>query len=304
VNLPESRPVAENVQPWDRLKTTAPAFLLLCALSLTLYRRIALTNLILPGADAIGYFYPYRAYAAHAIRSGRIPLWNPYLFLGVPFVANPQSGVFYPPNLILDWLLPLKSFWPSELAGAPRLVAWSLVSHAALAACGAYAYARRVVRLSPLPALLGASAFAFGGFLSGQAEHVNQLNVSAWFPLLLLLWEARQRRRWPALLGLGGLIGLALLAGHTQSSYITLAGLGTYAVMAAIASQRRRGRGGEKGKERRYAWGVRLFHSIWQLGFALIAGMALAAVQLLPTLELSRLSIRSDGLTYREAVAF
>ena len=128
---------------------------------------------------------------------------------------------------------------------APALVAWSLVLHAALAACGAYLYARRIPRLSPLPALLGASAFAFGGFLSGQAEHVNQLNVSAWFPLLLLLWEARTKARWPALLGLGAVIGIGLLAGHTQSSYITLAGLGVYAVVEAFLPRRH----GEHGEE-------------------------------------------------------
>ena len=227
----------------------AAAIVLLCALSVVLYRQIALTNLILPGADAITYFYPYRAYAAESIRDGRIPLWNPYLFLGVPFLANPQAGVFYPPNLLLTWLLPAPPFGASV---APQLVAWSLVLHAALAACGAYLYARRVLHLSPLPALLGASAFAYGGFLSGQAEHVNQLNVSAWFPWLLLLWEARQKARWPALLGLGGVIGLGLLAGHAQSSYIALAGLGLYALLPLLLP-RRPADGPRPGKEKRFA---------------------------------------------------
>jgi hypothetical protein len=270
------------------------ALLLLCALSLALYRHLALTNLILPGADAITYFYPYRAYAAESIRSGRIPLWNPYLFLGVPFLANPQTGVLYPGNLLLAWLL------PTGLAGAPRLVSWSLVTHVALAACGAYLYGRRVVRLSALPALLGASAFALGGYLSGQAEHVNQLNVSAWFPLLLLLWEARRSARWPALLGLGLVIGVGLLAGHTQSSYITLAGLGVYAVLSALLPQSY----DEPADAVHRNSVVSLLDSLWQLGVSVLVGLGLSAVQILPTLELSRLSIRSGGLSYREAVAF
>jgi hypothetical protein len=368
VSLPQS-PLNDNGSPHRRPGSASrpwvdvAAIALLCALSVILYRQIALTNLILPGADAITYFYPYRAYAAESIRSGRIPLWNPYLFLGVPFLANPQAGVFYPPNLLPTWLLPAPPFGASI---APRLVAWSLVLHAALAACGAYLYARRVVRLSPLPALLGASAFAYGGFLSGQAEHVNQLNVSAWFPWLLLLWETRQKARWPALLGLGGVIGLGLLAGHTQSSYITLAGLGLYASLPTILLRRTADgpRHGGHGEEKRFGESsaqrgfaipergsetsleqhtkkgktlralrvcsenapvpvpgalalsslvvdsvhrnsvVKLFNSLWQLGFALLVGLALAAVQLLPTLELSRLSIRSGGLSYHEAVAF
>ena len=149
--------------------------LLLCLLSLLYYRHIALTNRILVGGDAFAYFYPYRAYAAEAVRNGQLPLWNPYLFMGVPFVANPQAAVFYPLNLALCWL------------SAPKLLAWSIVIHVSLAAAFSYAYARHSLRLSRLPAFLAASVFAFGGFLSGQAEHINQLNVSAWFPLLLYL---------------------------------------------------------------------------------------------------------------------
>jgi len=309
---------------------------LLCALTLAFYRRIALTDLVLPGVDAFTYFYPYRAYAAEVVRSGQIPLWNPYLFLGVPFVANAQSAVFYPLNLALCWL------------PAPRLVAWSIVLHVAMAALFAYLYARHA-RLSPLPAFLGASAFAFGGFVSGQVEHVNQLNVSAWFPLLLLLWDLavregeygasplrgdgprakgeygasplrggrpRAKVRWPTLLGMGGVIGAGILAGHAQSSYISLFGLGVYALLPTLPDLWPVRRGGERGASGGYGalgehgasplrGGVRRLGTVvlW-LGVASLVGVGLAAVQILPTVELSRLSIRSGGLEYREAVAF
>ena len=137
--------------------------LLLVASSVAMYRQIALTNLILSGVDAMTYFYPYRAYAAQVIGSGQIPLWNPYLFLGVPFLANPQSGVFYPLNLALSWL------------SAPKLVAWSIVIHTAIAAVTATLYARRVLRLSSLAAFLGASAFALGGY--GQLPYYLVLGL-------------------------------------------------------------------------------------------------------------------------------
>jgi hypothetical protein len=281
---------------------------LLCVLALAFYRRIALTDLVLPGVDAFTYFYPYRAYASEVVRSGQIPLWNPYLFLGVPFVANAQSAVFYPLNLALCWL------------PAPRLVAWSIVLHVALAALFAYLYARHA-RLSPLPAFLGASAFAFGGFVSGQVEHVNQLNVSAWFPLLLLLWDLAVRRgeygaaplrgdgprpkvRWPALLGMGGVIGAGILAGHAQSSYISLVGLGVYALLPTLADLWCVLRGGEHGASPLREGVRRLGTVVLWLGVAGLVSVGLAAVQILPTAELSRLSIRSGGLEYREAVAF
>ena len=76
----------------------------LLALTLAFFWKIAFTNLILVGLDVFTYFYPYKAYAAEVVRQGRLPLWNPYLFMGVPFLANAQTALFYPLNFLLYWL--------------------------------------------------------------------------------------------------------------------------------------------------------------------------------------------------------
>ena len=280
--------------------------LLLIALTPLLFWQIALAGQVLPGVDAFTYFYPYRAYAAQEITAGHVPLWNPYLFMGVPFLANSQAAVLYPLNLALSWLQ------------APALLAGSIVIHVIVAAVGAYTYARHVLRISPLPALLAAGAFAYGGFLTGQVEHVNQLNVSAWFPLLLLLWELRRRWRWPALAGIGMVVGIGLLAGHAQSSYISVIGLIVYAALPALGgfvrairtcTPRRSRLVGVDSRLRgndmfRRAVAASLLRPALDLGVVVLLGAGLAAVQLLPTLELTRLSIRGGGLSYREAVAF
>src|SRR5688572_17343560 len=39
-----------------------------------------------------------RSYLGEALRSGRLPLVNPYLMAGHPFLASSQSAVFYPFN--------------------------------------------------------------------------------------------------------------------------------------------------------------------------------------------------------------
>jgi hypothetical protein len=283
-----SHPASQAPFPSQALLSTGAVLFALALLVLVFFRHIALSNRILAGVDALTYFYPYRAYVAQAIRSGQIPLWNPYLFMGAPALANPQAAVFYPLNLALSWL------------SAPKMVAWSIVLHVALAAFLAYFYARHAARLSPVAALTGACTFALGGFMSGQIEHVNQLNVSAWFPLLLLLWELRARARWPALLGLGATIGIGLLAGHTQSSYISIAGLGTYACAPLVPQI-------GQALRKRTAWKQvfgSLLGTLAQLGLVSAIGAGVAAVQLVPTAELARLSIRSAGLSYREAVAF
>jgi hypothetical protein len=80
----------------------APIALLIVAVTV-FFNKMVFSNLVLARGDVFLYFFPYWQAAADALRIGRIPLWNPNLFMGVPFVANSQSGFFYPLNWPL-WL--------------------------------------------------------------------------------------------------------------------------------------------------------------------------------------------------------
>jgi len=252
----------------------------LLALVFLFFWKIALTNLILAGLDVFTYFYPYREYAAQAIRAGHLPLWNPYLFLGAPFLANIQSAVLYPLNLLFLWL------------PAPKMVAYSIVLHIFLAGLFTYLFARRALKMSPLSALVAAVVFALSGFLGAQVEHVNQLSVFAWLPLLLLLFHEAYRQEsviYGLFASLG--VGLQFLAGHAQASFINLSVLGCYAIYLSLKRQ---------GSVRT----LPIWRVLWLLIGVTILGAGLAAAQLLPTLELSRLSLRGGGLNYRQAVSF
>jgi len=119
-------------------------------------------------------------------------------------------------------------------------------------------------------------------------------------------------------------VGLQFLAGHTQSSYICLAGSGVYALVSLVTELRQRfstGYVGETSKSPSEKFVVTTsvvpkatkvatmtaLIAVRHLGtlFLMIAlGLGLAAVQLLPTWELSRLSVRAGGLPYREAASF
>ncbi len=269
----------------SRLRSDAIALVALAALTLAFFWKIALTNRVLAGVDVFAYFYPYRDFASEALRAGRLPLWNPYLFMGAPLLANSQAAVLYPLHWPLIWL------------SAPKQIAWSIVLHIWLAAAGTYLFARRATRLRPLAAFVAALVFALGGFLGAQVEHVNQLNASAWLPWLLLCLDGamgRGRRRGLALLGGGAVVGLALLAGHTQAAYIVMAGAGLYALVVGLGQLRR-------ARDRKWLAGLRGIGLLLGMG---LMGAALAMGQLLPTLELSRLSVRSGGLPYNEAASF
>jgi hypothetical protein len=313
----------------DRWPDLGMAVVLL-ALAVVFFWKIALTNLILVGVDVFTYFTPFKAYAAEALRAGRLPLWNPYLFMGVPFLANIQTAVLYPLNLPLIWL------------SAPKMVAYSIVIHIFLGGLFAYLYARLSLGLSPFGALVTAIVFAFSGFLGAQVEHLTHLHVYVWLPLLFLLFDYAVGRdtqsleegkkdggiprKSPALAGLGLVIALQFTAGHLQASYINLFALGLYALLGNLRLSRSQflSRAGSHAREPAalrlcsgQAWeppllgfrdvprlaktlGRNLLIYVLSVGF----GLALAAVQLLPSYELSRLSVRSGGLPYREAVSF
>ena len=288
------------------------AILSLAVLIFAFFWKIILTNRILVGLDVFNYFYPYREYAAHAWRQGHLPLWNPYLFMGAPFLANIQSAVLYPLNIAMAWL------------PAPQLVNVSIASHTFLAGLFTYAFARRSLNIPPLGSFLSAICFALGGFLGAQVEHINQLNVTAWLPLLLLLmdkvWhtavlypqdidEGRNmkdygartefRTRFASGLLASLVVALQVLAGHTQATYIALFGVGLYALLPPLVASFVSRRSGKWNALLRTE-GIRLLLLAGIVGL----GSLLSAAQLLPSLELSGLSYRSGGLPYREAVSF
>jgi len=269
-----------------RLLRDLPAIALLWALVVAFFWRIALAGRVLAGGDIFTYFYPYWAEATRATRAGRLPLWNPYLFLGAPFLANSQVGVFYPLNWPLWLLLP-----------AHRSVHVTIVLHLCLAALTAYLWGRTSLRMGRVGAWTVGAVFALGGYLGAQVEHVNQLQGLAWLPLALMLWDqigksANRQISRAAFVGLACVVGLVLLAGHTQTAFISLVGLAAYGLGPALW------RGWHSRK-----WKPAAQRAAWLAAAASLGG-ALAAVQLIPTGELSRLSMRARGLPFNERVSF
>jgi hypothetical protein len=258
---------------FGRPDVVAAALLFLA--SLVFYYPLVFLGRVVVDFDAFVYFYPQRAYLAQSLVEGRLPLWNPYLFMGAPFLANPQTAVLYP----LSWLFLLG---PVEFVYTVQLVL-----HTYLAALFTYLLARAAFGVGPLAALVGALAYAFGGFMAAQAGHLNQLSAAAWLPAVLLAYDQAVRRLSPAWAGLGALaFGMQLLAGHPQESYMTALVLVLF-------------------------WLVRApWRNAWRLAWAAFAGILVAGVgalvaaaQVLPTLELVGHSIRGTGVVWEDAVA-
>jgi hypothetical protein len=271
-----------RVEGWRRIlplrwsvSPDASAALGLLAASLVFYYPLVFLGRALVDYDAFVYFYPQRVFLARSLLSGRIPLWDPYLFGGAPFLANPQTAVLYPPS------------WLFVLGPVQAVYAAQLVLHAFLASFFTYLLARHAFGVLPLAASVGGLAYAFGGFAVGQVGHLNQISAAAWLPAVLLAYDRFMVTRRVYWLALGALaLAMQLLAGHPQETYMTLMVLGIFgAVRAPWRSVPR------------LAWCAAGGASMC------ILGGALSAAQLLPTLELAPLSIRGDGVNWRDAVA-
>jgi hypothetical protein len=153
--------------------------------------------------DLSAYFYPKFAYGTEALLDGRLPLWNPHEFCGMPFLAAAQVAALYPVKNLVFWL-----FAPPFAVHANYLV------HLVIAAVAAWDYARWL-RLAPAAAALAGVLWAFQGGFLGSVYHPNRIMVLAWVPLVFLLYERALARRTVGAAALaGGVVALATSAGY------------------------------------------------------------------------------------------
>ena len=129
------------------------------------------------------YFYPKFVYGAAEFVRGRIPLWNPYEFCGMPFLATAQVAALYPlKNLIF-------ALFPGSLA-----LHANYLTHMVIAGLCAYAYARWL-GASASGALIAAVLWGFHRNFLTSVYHPMRIMTLAWVPLILLLFERAMERR-------------------------------------------------------------------------------------------------------------
>ncbi len=170
--------------------------------------------------DIARFFFPTRVLYAEALAAGRLPLWQPEILLGIPLFAEMQTGALYPPHLVLYRLLPV------DLA-----LNYDILLHLSWLAAGTYLLARSR-RISIPGAMLAAIAITLGGFGTARITHPNVLNVAAWLPWLLWLFELWHAGwlRMIAWILLVTAFALQWLGGHPQFALINII---TFCVYAA-----------------------------------------------------------------------
>lgn len=149
--------------------------------------------------DHFDYFQPLRWFTAQELKAGHLPLWNPYSASGEPWIANPQTGVFYPPSWIF-LVLPFATAYMLFLLGHLVLLGWS-------------AYLLFARTASQGAALVGATAVMFCGPTLSLLDINNNLATLAWLPLVIWCAAERAWRRGAIVLALSFLAGEPFFAG-------------------------------------------------------------------------------------------
>lgn len=224
------------------------------------------------------FFIPHRHILWASLQQLDLPLWTPLIRTGYPVMANFQSGAFYPPH----WLY----------AVLPFLTAFNLlvVVHVVLGGLGSYLLARQI-GFEPPSSFVAGAAFMLGGYFVSLTNLVNALQTAAWAPALSAVL-LRHVSRWTLrtyVLGIAVYL-LGFLAGAPQ----------TFALGACVALSVSLVWSWDRFESGPPGW----WRVVATLGSVSLVVLGLAAVQVLPTLEMISHSGRGVGLTLSEAARY
>lgn len=263
-------PLAPSFEPkHPGLWATATFTLWTVLLSLPMLRGLWLAS---PWSDQFISGIPFHAWGTEWYkRLGHLPLWDPEVFGGLPFVAAGHGDMFYP-----TWLL--RFIVPVTTAGN-----LSFFLHYILAGLFTYLLLRRL-RVGWIASVIGGLAYELSGLIASYPSpgHDGKLFASAMLPLMLLaLVLALRDRRWEGYPLLGVATALTLL-GHFQLAYYSLIAAGLFALYLTLEEAGDSGAG-----ERALRLGTALV--------AILIGFGVAAIQILPFFEYIPFSPRAQG---------
>ncbi len=237
--------------------------------------------------------YAWKEFISESVHNLELPLWNPYIFGGMPFLAGGQHSAMYPLS-ILFYVIPVAHAY-----------GWFAALHLALAGAFVYLFCR-TLRLERGASFLGGLAFMFGGFMVIRNVFPMIIAAAVWLPFVLAMIELIIRKAEEqetrtlsllpyAILGAIG-YGMVLLAGHPEMYYYIALASVTYALFRLSLYIHR-----QKGNPRRWKIGAKL-------GLVLVCmagvGVGLGAAQLLPLYELVQTNFRSGSASFQEVLSW
>ena len=266
--------------PFPGLKTWH-CLAIIGALAAVFFRNLLLENTYL-WEDFLYLGVPARSFAAAAMASGHMPLWNPYTFNGMPFFADLSNAALYLPFTILAMFTAggtLNFYWLELVT----------VLHYVLAGITMF-YLARSFGLRPFAALFTGIAYMLTGPMIAHAIHLSITANMAWLPVILLLFRkslASPQWKWVFLTAL--ILGHTIFIGFPQLTLYYGCFLFLYFLFDVLTTYRGR-----------QLVSPHVLHIALRAAAIVVLAVLLAAIQLLPATELAGLSARAQ-ITYEKA---
>lgn len=219
--------------------------------------------------DIITQLYPWRTFTIDSLKTGIVPLWNPYSFAGTPHLANYQSAPFSPFNILFFLPLSFVNAWSLLVLLQPLLAGLSMF------------LLLRSYKLNNVSQAFGAISFMFCGFLTSWMGYATLGYAILFLPLAIFSVNKfiDTRNGWYTIL-LSISIATSLLSGHFQTSVYFLSVLFLYIVFF-----------GYKNKK---SFGLILL--------SFMSGILISMPQILPSIEFYLNSVRQEIVTQLEVI--
>ena len=240
------------------------AWLLIVSGPILLFGPMLVSGEVLFWGTPMLQFVPWHKFALEVFKSGHLPLWNPMLGMGTPLLANYQSALLYPPNLLLFL------FGPEYGQGV------LVTLHLIWAGMGMALLVRRL-GLGSLSQVIAGLSFSLSGYLVARTWFISINHAAVWLPWIIYatdrLCDADSRknirRLYRSVFILAVSFAFQSLAGHAQTAWYSLCLSAAWLLWRVVPFD---------------TWQARLRTAL-AYASAGILGFGFSAIQLLPTLE-------------------
>lgn len=235
------------------------------------------------GDDIHRGYYFFREFFNHWVSRGVFPWWNPYLFGGMPFIADPIVNIWYPVNWIFSVL-------PLNLA-----YSWHVAFHLVWAGLG-MSYLMKSIGINRVLAWTSGLLFMLSGFFMARTwnGHVDVIAAASWMPWVVHAFERVMRSQFTvhsdqigvhsrtedtkSIVLAGVVFALQLISGYQTMAFMTGIMVGIMVLVRSVQE--------------------RSFGPVFRAATATGLGLGLAAFHLLPVTEFFRASVRTYHLPY------
>jgi len=233
--------------------------------------------------DISQYVYPMASFGASMTAKGEIPFWNPYMFNGMPFLADFQAQYFYPAHWVFPYFID-----PTTGMLKARIIEYVIIFHFVIAQLS-MVFLMRGLGASQWGAIISSIAYTFSGAIAVRTNHPMIIYHLALFPLIVHhVLKGMANFRLQNILYAGLLLGIAVLAGHAQTSTYMLLFLAVMGFITVI-----------QGYIKKTLNAISSIQSLGLLALPVLIAASIAAIQYLPGQELASYSERND-ITYEK----